>query len=538
MRTTIDRFRVAGLLATLTVAAGARAQGPPIREVTVFKDGHALVLAEGAVRVGPSGVVLDALPRPVLGGFWPYVAEPGATLRSVVAGWSTRPGSRPATTLRDLLRANLGRRATVNTVHGERIEGTVDAVIDGNPGVVLLRGARSTKAIDPTAVRDIAFDRPPLRTIPLEERTNRLVLSIDGVRGPTARIGLLTLQKGIRWIPSYRIELDGAGEATVALQATLVNELADLDGATANLVVGAPSIAFQDQADPMAIAGAVARLSPFFENNGRMSNAIAMGQSAGFAPDGSDAGPVLPTDNASGERAEDLFVFPLKDVKLARGERAAYPIARAAVPYRDVYRLDLPPVAENAPGIVGGDPVVARAAARVKVRHLVRLENRSPQPFTTAPALLFSRGRMISQGTITYTPRGASSEISLADSLEIVAERFDRETGRIPDAIVRDGTRYARVDMESEIRVSSRLPKPVRIEVARGVAGAIDSVDDGGTARTVDVAGGEPLPSGWNLVPLLAERARLAGLGLAEWSLDLVPGAPRTLRVRWHWFVR
>ncbi|MFM7321220.1 MAG: hypothetical protein ACKO5K_06820, partial [Armatimonadota bacterium] len=90
MRTTTDRAVVRALLATIAFAAtGARAQGPPIREVTVFKDGHALVLAEGAVRIGPAGVVLDALPRPVLGGFWPYVAEPGATLRSVVAGWST-----------------------------------------------------------------------------------------------------------------------------------------------------------------------------------------------------------------------------------------------------------------------------------------------------------------------------------------------------------------------------------------------------------------------------------------------------------------
>ncbi|MFM7321591.1 MAG: hypothetical protein ACKO5K_08725, partial [Armatimonadota bacterium] len=453
-------------------------------------------------------------------------------------GWSTRPGTRTATTLRDLLRANVGRRATVTTVHGERVEGVVDAVIDGVPGVVLMRGTRTSRAIDPTSVRDIAFDRPPLRTLPVGERTARLVLSIDGVRGPTARVGLLTLQKGIRWIPSYRIDLDGAGEAKVDLQATLVNELADLDGVMAHLVVGAPSIAFQDQTDPMAIAGAVARLSPFFENNGRMSNAIAMGQSAGFAPDGMDTGAVLPSDGNSGERAEDLFVFPLKGVKLARGERAAYPIARSTVPYRDVYRLDLPPVAETTSVPPGGDPVVARAASRAKVRHFIRLENRSPQPFTTAPALLFSRGRMVSQATLTYTPRGASSELSLADGIEVTAERIDRETGRTPDALVRDGTRYARVDMESEIRLASRLPGPVRIEVVRGVAGTIDTVDDGGTARSVDVFGGEPLPPGWSLVPLLAERARLSGVGQAQWSLDLVPGIPRTLRVRWHWFVR
>lgn len=45
-------------------------QGLPVREVTVFKDGHAYVLREKAVSGADSGaVVLDELPTPVLGTF-------------------------------------------------------------------------------------------------------------------------------------------------------------------------------------------------------------------------------------------------------------------------------------------------------------------------------------------------------------------------------------------------------------------------------------------------------------------------------------
>src|SRR5207247_6378725 len=84
--------------ATMTVAlmcAGASAQEAapaagslgalPIRDVTIFKDGHAFVLREGEMPVDAAGnVVIDDLPQPVLGTFWPYAVD--AKLAGVVAG--------------------------------------------------------------------------------------------------------------------------------------------------------------------------------------------------------------------------------------------------------------------------------------------------------------------------------------------------------------------------------------------------------------------------------------------------------------------
>ena len=78
-------------------------------------------------------------------------------------------------------------------------------------------------------------------------------------------MGLLYLQKGIRWIPSYKFVIDGKGGVTVQLEATLINELADLDDVTANLVVGVPSFAFADTADPIGMGQTVAQLSQYFQ---------------------------------------------------------------------------------------------------------------------------------------------------------------------------------------------------------------------------------------------------------------------------------
>src|ERR1039458_6279769 len=59
----------------------------PVREVTVFKDGHALMLHQGRIPVDGSGdVVMDYLPAPVLGTFWPYSADKDVKLTAVVAG--------------------------------------------------------------------------------------------------------------------------------------------------------------------------------------------------------------------------------------------------------------------------------------------------------------------------------------------------------------------------------------------------------------------------------------------------------------------
>ena len=52
------------------------------------------------------------------------------------------------------------------------------------------------------------------------------------------RVGMTYVQKGLRWIPSYRVDVDGQGKARVKLQATLVNDLVDLNDVTVRLVVG------------------------------------------------------------------------------------------------------------------------------------------------------------------------------------------------------------------------------------------------------------------------------------------------------------
>ena len=86
----------------------------PVKEITVFKDGHALVLHEGKMNTDGDGqVVLDQLPTPVIGTFWPYAADARVKLSSVTAGRKRLASERTAVTLREVVQANIGNEAII-----------------------------------------------------------------------------------------------------------------------------------------------------------------------------------------------------------------------------------------------------------------------------------------------------------------------------------------------------------------------------------------------------------------------------------------
>src|ERR1017187_2316500 len=98
----------------------------PIKEITVFKDGHAFVAHEGEMPADEHGnVVMDYLPAPVVGTFWPYSAEKKAKLTSVVASRKRVLVERTALSSREHLQANLGAEAIIAEFGKHRYAGMI-----------------------------------------------------------------------------------------------------------------------------------------------------------------------------------------------------------------------------------------------------------------------------------------------------------------------------------------------------------------------------------------------------------------------------
>jgi hypothetical protein len=550
----------------------------PVKEVTVFKDGHAFVVHQGRVPCDARGfVVLDRLPAPVLGTFWPYSAERDVKLTAVTASRRRVSEERTAIDLRGLLEANPGAVVDLLDVEGRSISGRVRGLparpvdelqaTEGTPdrdlvpaqgSVVMLETGQGVLALPLERIRSVSFKDPPTPRYASESFRNLLTLALSW---PEARprseieVGMAYVQKGLRWIPSYKVTIDGAGKARVQLQATLVNELADLEGVTANLVVGVPTFVFKDTVDPMALQQTVARLGGYFDAQSAsgyaVSNAI-MSQVAGVEDSrlrdetfrrsqaGSDLGPEV----AGSETDEDLFVFTVKRVTLKKGERMVLPVAEYELGYRDVYVLDLPfapPMEVRANANDAQLREIARLFGAPRFTHVLRLTDSGREPLTTAPALIASGDRVLGQGLMRYTAPGAECDLALTTAVDIKVTKSDTETGRVPAALNVDGSTYLRVDLQGNIAITNRRDHPVDIEVKRSILGHAVSAGQMGKVEMINAyeeGSAVTQPQWWGWYGWPGWWGAVNGVGRFTWKARIEAGQGLALTYKWHYFWR
>ncbi|HUO08596.1 MAG TPA: hypothetical protein VM008_09880 [Phycisphaerae bacterium] len=551
----------------------------PVKEITVFKDGHALLLHSGKMPTDAAGnVLLDNLPAPVLGTFWPFSNDPNVKLASVTAG--TRKISAPHTALSyaDLLRANIGARVALHA--NDNYEGTVLKVLDASKDqpdspdqsapnapapsaseFLLLQTGTGTKVLNIATIDSLLFESPDYKTtLSSEESRNLLTLKLqwpDNKPQPAADVGMMYLQKGIRWIPNYKITIDGNGHANFQLQATLVNEITDLHDVTANLVIGVPTFAFKDITDPIALQKTIAQLSPYFQPNAAaaygMSNAIMsqgrMSESRTRDEGGgnpSDLGPEL----GGSQKNEDLFIFTVNHITLKKDERMVVPITQFSVPYADVYTLDIPfsPPPEVWRNFGAEQQAqIARLFRAPKVMHTLRISNTSDFPITTGPALLMRDGKILSQAMTEYTPIHATLDLSLTTAVDVLVKKTDRETKRIPNAERWEGMDFARVDLKGNITLTNHRATPIILEISRNVLGTVDTADNDGKPEMLNLfeddsflptAADADQPTWWGWYNWPNWWTHFNGVGRISWKATLDPGKDLTLNYTWHYLWR
>jgi hypothetical protein len=543
----------------------------PVKEITVFKDGHAFVLHEGAMPVDQAGTsTLDYLPRPVLGTFWPYSAAKNARLASVVAARKKVAVEREAQNLAELLEANPGAEVIVTEVektapYSATIVGFPKKGDDSDrqapPGqavqappqgqVVLFRKAEGVKVVALNRIQDVVFTGKHKTTLHQEEFRNLLTLRVDWQGAPekTANVGMMYLQKGIRWIPNYKVEIDGNGKAVVQLQGTIVNELVDLDNVTCHLVVGVPTFAFQDSADPIALNQALAQLSQHFDpasqtvyalSNAIMTQNMAMNERIVKARDPlqKDLGPEIP----GSAKNEDLFIYTVKGLSLKKGERAVVPVGQFTMKYRDIYVVEVP---FGPPGDavrqfnVQQQAEVARLMNAPKFTHKIRLSNTTRTPLTTAPAVLMRNQRILSQGMMTYTPAGGSSDLTVTTAVDIKIKKSEKETKRTADALNWRGHSFARLDMSGTFQLANFRDQTVEVEVVRFVVGEVDSADNFAKTERVSLLEGDDgvaRPAWWGWYQWGYGWDQVNGVSRATWNAKIEPGKTLDLGYTWHYF--
>lgn len=590
------------LCAPPALAADNSANTLPISEVTAFKDGHALVLRTGKTPLNTEGdAVLTELPRPVLGTFWAD-AHGGGTLASVRVERAEAEITKETSTINGLLHANVGRRIAFTTNRmTERTTGRIIAMLDADeqqpaqtqprmmydnwgrlvpvqatgprdqaePIALIAEDGLSPEDSTTHAVRlgeftSLAFlGETPATTYTADAEREQMTLDLVWPNNPpgSADVSIMYLQRGLRWIPSYKITILSGGKVEVELQATLINELADLENVTVHMAIGVPSFAFDHTPDPMALRESMDQLGLFFQRPattsgtaGMFSNAI-MSQSArmtefrSHAQAGPQAGnPAAPTAMTGGDQTEDLFVYTVENITLARGARMVVPITRFEASAQTVYRLDLPAAPPaNALQSLNNDQQrqLFRLLNRPVASHVLRITNDHPagHPITTAPALIVKDGRTLAQGLITYTSGGAKVDLEVGKAVDIAVSVSEVEMNRSQRAREWNGRQFQHVALAYSASLTNRKTEPVSVEVRKMAYGVPEEVGQNGDATTLSVFSAENEFEGfelawWRWYHWPSYWHALNGAVRFEWDVKIEPGETAELDASWHYYWR
>ncbi|MCC7290580.1 MAG: hypothetical protein IT449_00800 [Phycisphaerales bacterium] len=553
----------------------------PVKDVTVFKDGHAFVRHAGQVTLDAQGKAqLDRLPTPIMGAFWVSSVEPGL-LKSVTAGWRDVAVRRKGLDLIDLIEANVGRAAIITEVDGQPYSAVIEdvplrrdpegdsAAAPAQPTlrqapppssgaeVVVLRMAHGVRVLPLSRIRDLSFpDGYEPRVSRSEQRT---LLTLDfgaGARpGSTVDVGMGYVQRGLRWIPSYRFEAREGGRAHVWMQATLLNELTDLQDATVNLVIGVPTFSFKETLDPMAMQQSLAQLSSYFREGDRnnlanfMSNAVMsqtmrMSEYAEQPAPGTGAADLGP-DAPQGGAVEDLFVWTLEHVSLRKGDRMVLPVTEFDVTYADRFVLEVPisPLPEMRNHFNSRyESDLAKLLIAPKVMHRLRITNSTEHPLTTAPILMLRDGRPLGQGLMTYTPPRGTVDVDVTAAVGIAVAKSDSEVERTPKDLTWRREVYQRIDLQGSVTLTNFKDVPVDVSVIRHVLGIVDEASHEGKLRKQNVlelspgAGSSGLPQWWYWYSWPWWWWNVNGVGRVDWEAHIEPGASVELTYLWHYY--
>jgi hypothetical protein len=492
-------------------------------DVAVFKHGYGFVLAEGQATPRNGWITFDQVPQASLGTLWLYSPDAGVTVDRTVAEVRDASRDQEAQGIEDLLLANVGKWAEIAgeptgkwtgtllaplTIAGPPMtEGDDQAIWNAVPPRERPGRRQVTHAvIQPETGGPVVIPVKTIRTIQFQETPSRTVTSIRPERTLAARlikagrtvvapsrVGMAYLAKGLQWTPAYRLELgDQKGAAHLRLEATVVNDAADLQDSNLHLVVGVPRFIQQDELTPLSLQMVWTQLSGYFGgsslqrqtafSNARMSQVAYAGEEE-MAPS-----PVAPT---TGMAAEELFFYHVPGVTLSRGARASVLLFDAPIKYEDLYLLDM----IDDPGIAfqryshsytpsdnpSSDPeaeALAQELARPKAWHAFRMKNDSAQPWTTGAALTVQGWRPISQSMLTYTAIGGQVDLRSTIAPDIGVRKTDTEAARQERARRISGTDFDLVTVTGAIEITNHKPEAIRLIATRRVEGDAAEASD------------------------------------------------------------
>jgi len=498
--------------------------------VAAFKNGLAFVVKQGDVRLEDGAGRIASIPNATLGSLWITPNDAGASLEEVVAYRYKVPVRENLTALADVLLANAGKVVTVE--YGNQKEYTGEIVgfpEEGHftpeaapvpapsteytstmtaastalpsrpvPEFLLLKVEGKLLALYFRSITQVTLPAEPALQAKHEEERKALRFKVKGA-GAHANLTMGYLENGLGWTPSYLVSLEDDKTARITMQAVLVDDAEDLKAADVFFVVGVPNFAYAHIPSPMALQQTLldfmqaATRKDISGAGGRDSNGLLGQMRVNMISDLEAPSPSFATavEELAGAPEEDLFLYTRNGVTLARGERATYNVFSGNVTYEHIYQWEV----EDQPRVDGMGNVqnyqnsgTPDRVERNNIWHALRVKNTTKFPWTSAPAMVISGTKPVSQGTLPYTPKSAVSNLKLTIATDIRASHEEQEVDRQRNVERRRGYTYDQVTVEGTLKIKNYKSKDVRLSIDKTLRGSVESQTDNGKAEKLGEA--------------------------------------------------
>jgi hypothetical protein len=556
------------LVCFLGTIAGSSGEAPDAEfktsAVAAFKNGLAFVVKQGDVRLEDGAGRIAPIPNATLGSLWISPNDAGASLDDVVAYHYQVVVQQNLTALADVLMANAGKVVTVEYGNQKEYTGeivgfreeehltpemalvpapsteysysTVPATSTAPPRLVpeflLLKVEGRLLALYFRNITQVTLPVDPALQTKREEERKALRFKLRGAGGH-ANLTMGYLENGLGWTPSYLVSLEDEKTARITMQAVLVDDAEDLKATDVFFVVGVPNFAYAHIPSPMALQQtlldfmqAANRRDASGAAGGRYSNALVGQMEVNTISDQEVTAPSFATavEELTGAPEEDLFLYTRSGVTLARGERATYNVFSGAVSYEHIYQWEV----QDQPRVDGMGNVqnyqnsgTPDRVERNNIWHALRVKNTTKFPWTSAPAMVISGTKPVSQDTLPYTPKGAVSNLKLTIATDIRASHEEQEVDRQRNVERRRGYTYDQVTVEGTLKIKNYKTKDVRLSIAKTLRGSVESQTDNGKAEKLGEA-----------ISVDNPMSRLT------WEITLKAGEERTITYRYKVWLR
>lgn len=485
---------------------------PEVKRVAVFKNGYAFTYREAEAQIANGWAYTTNAPTGVLGTIWGYSTSPNVRVSQLLASETQKTEKARVADIAEVLLANEGARIRFIDSYSKEFEGTFmilgrnqsatnDEISDENIAqstmTIALKTETGTILFPVNSIRNIEIVGDPKMEKIRSVKENRLMLKVDGVKdNERLSLGIAALERGIRWIPAYRVEVKGSPikEAKLELEAMLINELTDLKNTEVNFVVGVPHFLFQDQMSPLSMNTAFAGVSSYFQagsrnarrdaySNAIMSQVASTGDS-NYVTDGTPT--VSEEEQTNSFSAEQLFLYKTDGINLKKGERASLRLFSLTVPASEVFEWTLNDSPETSQRYLeyssssNSQPLMQDLAS--KIWYALRLKNQTGMPWTTAPALSFRDWKPLGQDMLTFTPIGGENILRVTPATEVIGTHTLEEKSRVKTQLRYGGSTYEfdLVTVEGLIKLRNVKKDAVEIVLTRNLVGDVTSADEGG----------------------------------------------------------